>query len=670
MRLMKVTIKNILAGTIICIGSMGLTSCNDFLDREPITSVTPEAYFANVDQVGTYLNAYYNSYLVNSQGQSLYHGTGWNAGIANNDRNTDNFVRDEGSLTYFAGTWQVSAGQTLSNDYSIIRVWNYLLDRVLPAETDGSISGDTETLKQYIGEAYFFRAMAYYNALVRLGDLPIITEVMPNDEAILQENSVRAPRNEVARFILSDLDKAISRLKDAGYQNNQRVNKQVAQLFKSRVALFEATFEKYHQGSGRVPGDPNWPGGTFSGNIASEIDFFLGEAMSAASAVADVAVLTENSHKINPAYGEIYNWNPYFEMFSQPSLGDVPEVLLWKEYNKSYSITHNAPYRLLLGDRSGLTRSFISSFLMKNGLPIYASESGYKGDTSIDLESEGRDERMQLFVWAESDVLKNDPSEASVNESQKVELFEKPGITNSNEQIRDLTGYRQRKHYTYDYSQKSGDELLGTNACPIFRSAEALLNYMEACYEKNGSLDGKAESYWKSIRRRAGVSENFQLTINNTNMSKEAELNDLGVWSGSSMVDATLYNIRRERRCEFIGEGMRWDDLIRWRSWDRVFTQPFIVEGFNLWDAAYLKYTEPDEQIVADGTTNANASPSSVSKYLRTFQRNNINNQLYNGYTWRKAYYLNPIGIEELQLAPKLYQNPYWPSKSAGLAEE
>mgnify|MGYP002224116724 FL=1 len=35
------------------------------------------------------------------------------------------------------------------------------------------------------------------------------------------------------------------------------------------------------------------------------------------------------------------------------------------------------------------------------------------------------------------------------------------------------------------------------------------------------------------------------------------------------MIDKTLYNIRRERRCEFIAEGMRKDDLLRWRSLDK-----------------------------------------------------------------------------------------------------
>lgn len=664
-------IKHIILSSIIGVSSLGLISCNDFLDREPITNVTPGSFFATADQVASYLNRYYNDYLVNSQGQSLFHAQAFNAGIANNDANTDNFLRDDGSLTYFAGAWQVSSGQTLSGDYGRIRVWNYFLETIQEKYEAGTISGDTETIKHYIGEGYFFRALAYYNTMVRMGDMPIITEVLPNDEAYLQAASVRAPRNEVARFILKDLDEAIARMKNAGFMNNQRVNKQVAQLLKSRVALFEATFEKYHKGTGRIPGDSNWPGGTFDGNIDAEIDFFLTQAMEASSAVADLLPLTVNSHKINPELDQVYGWNPYFEMFSQPSLSNVPEVLLWKQYNKGLNVSHNAPIRLMLGDRSGLTRSMINSFLMSNGLPIYAEGSGYKGDVSIDMESEGRDERMQLFVWSESDVLNSQKAHSGVAETGDVVLMTKPRITETDLQVRDLTGYRQRKNYTYDNSQSSGDELLGTNACPLFRSAEAFLNYMEACYVKNGSLDAKAEAYWRALRNRAGVSEDFQKTIAATDLNKEDELNDLAVWSGSSMIDATLFNIRRERRCEFIGEGMRWDDLKRWRSWDRLFEKPFVPEGINIWDEAYKNYEgEKDPKIVADGSSSANVSMKEISKYMRPFQRFETNNQLYDGYTWKKAYYLSPIGIEELSLAPKLYQNPFWPSNSAGLALE
>ena len=48
--------------------------------------------------------------------------------------------------------------------------------------------------------------------------------------------------------------------------------------------------------------------------------------------------------------------------------------------------------------------------LMENGLPIYAVNSGYKGDVTIDLQKEGRDGRLQLFVFGESTVVVNEDS--------------------------------------------------------------------------------------------------------------------------------------------------------------------------------------------------------------------------------------------------------------------
>lgn len=674
---MRLKLKHIYFCSLIAMGGLAITSCEDFLDRSPISQVTPEKYFSTVDQVANYLNNYYNDYLDDSRNYKLYHQQAWNSGMQRNDANTDNLLADDSSLDYFAGNWQVGSGKSIQAPLNRIRTWNYLLEQVLPKEKEGSIQGSVEDLQHYIGEAYFFRAMAYYKALVKYGDYPIVDKVLPDQEEILLEYSTRAPRNEVARQILKDLDEAINRMHDQGFQNNQRINKQVAQLYKSRVALFEATFEKYHRGTGRVPGDESWPGAKMSYNsgktfnIDGEIDFFLTEAMNAAAAVADHCTLTENSHVLNPEYGQIYNWNPYYEMFSTPDASGYSEVLLWKQYDKSLNVSHCAPARLQNGDRTGLTRGFITTFLMKSGLPIYAAGNEYHGDVSISDEKENRDERLQLFVWGEKDVLHSDTKNPAVAAAGTTLLFGVPNIISEQKQTQDLTGYRPRKAHTYDYAQTKGDELLGTNACVVFRSAEANLNYMEACYEKTGSLDAKAQKYWKALRTRAGVDDDYAKTIAATDLSKE---NDLAVYSGSKMVDVTLYNIRRERRCEFIGEGMRWDDLKRWRSWDQLLTKPYIIEGINFWDAAYKDHKD----IKDDGTLDANVSPKSDSKYLRPLRRTSINNELYDGLTWRKAFYLDPIGIEDMSLTAtnpedinttQLYQNPYWPM-TAGKALE
>lgn len=39
-----------------------------------------------------------------------------------------------------------------------------------------------------------------------------------------------------------------------------RISKNVAYLLHARVALYEATWEKYHRGTAFVPGGSGWPG--------------------------------------------------------------------------------------------------------------------------------------------------------------------------------------------------------------------------------------------------------------------------------------------------------------------------------------------------------------------------------------------------------------------------
>ena len=553
-----------------------------------------------------------------------------------------------------------------------MRTLNYFLEKALSGKEAGTITGDAALVDNYIGEAYFLRALTYFRMLCLFGDMPIVDKVLVDSNEEILEYSKRAPRNEVARFILADLDKAIASLADRSKFNGQRINKQVAYLFKSRVALFEATFEKYHKGSGRVPGDSNWPGAAMSYNsgksfnIEGEISFFLQEAMDAARAVADGAVLTENTGVIEPGIGVMYGWNPYFEMYSQPSLASVDEVLMWRQYDQAQGVTHDAPYRILQGSSEGFTRTFTESFLMKNGLPIYAAGSGYQGDVSMDKVKAGRDERLQLFMWGESTLIQSDNAAPNVGAK-----FELAGIARQNQETRCYTGYQPRKYYTYDYAQTPNDELRGTNACPMFRTAEAMLNYMEACFEKNGSLDDKAKGYWRALRTRAGIEPDFNVTVAATDLSKEG---DFGVYSGTSQVDVTLYNIRRERMHELFCEGMRFADLIRWRSFDNLMTKKWIPEGINYWEEMYTLY---DEELKADGSADAVVSPKELGKYLQPYGRNQLStNPFKDGYTWHEANYLYPIGYNDMVTASPdrkiettlMYQNVNWPTSAGGHA--
>lgn len=679
-------IKNLLLGAAVTTAAFGLTSCNDLLDMKPISQITPGAYYQNADQLAAYLNNYYDSYLQMPYSGSMSHSWGqWNEGKAKSDWDTDIYCWGGGNTSLFADDhWEVSSGKALQGYYGGVRVYNYFINTVLKQIENGTLP-NSEDVKNYLGEAYFFRALVYFRIMALYGDIPVITEVLPDENNVIVENSKRTPRNEVARFILSDLDKAIEMCYTRSKFNGQRVNREAAQLIKSRIALFEGTFEKYHRGSGRVPGDANWPGAKMSYNQGktfnqeAEVKFFLTEAMNAAKEVADNADLTENNHKIDPVYGDKDDWNPYFNLFSQPSLANVNEALMWKQYNKDLGFYHLTGHSMVTGQNTGFTRSFIQTFLMKNGMPIYADNSGYHGDVTLDNVKADRDERLQLFMWGESTPTYCDPEMTGVEAGKPLPVYmeedetDAAHITNTDASTRCITGYQQRKYYTYDAEQTRYSEQSTTNACPIMRSAEALLNYMEADYELNGRLDSKSQEYWRTLRTRAGVDTDFQKTIDATDLSKEM---DFGRYSGTKLVDKTLYNIRRERVTELFSEGLRFADLIRWRGFDNMLTTKWVPEGCNFWDNMYKHY---DPEIKCNGENDAVVSAKSLGKYLRPYSKSmQPANELKDGYKWHEAYYLYPIGITDIRTASadrslensNLYQNLYWPVSAGGHAEK
>ena len=673
---------------ILCLG-MTVTSCSDFLDRPPLDQISPDSYYTTADQLGTFTINYYTSIFPNN--------SGWFAGVATFDDGTDNQAsRGGNSGMYLQDQWKVPTSGGIG--MNAIRNVNKFINESEAKIAAGKVTGTPEQINQYMGEAYFIRAMLYYSKLQDYGDFPIeLKELNVNNDLV--EASKRQPRNLVARQILSDMDKAIDKLQ-VTIANKVRINKNAALAMKSRMALYEATFEKYHRGTGRVPGDANWPGKNkewnknFTINQDDEVNFFLDQAIDAAKKVCDAVPLkTQNSHVMNPSsIGQYNGWNSYYDMFASPDLSKYPEVLLWRQFNSNLtpSLAHLTSNKLRGGASTGWTRGLVESFLMKNGLPIYASGSGYHGDTTVDMTKTDRDERLQLFMFGESDVLGIDQKSidlankklaAGATPLTKI-LFNAATLFATDQASRDVTGYRQRKFYNYDPAMQLGQTFSDVDGQIIIRVEEAMLNYIEASYLRTGSLDATATGYWTALRARAGITAPISTTIAATDMSKEADVNrpsyDWAAFSAGHPVDATLYSIRRERRSEFAGEGLRDDDLIRWAALDQV--KNYQIEGVNFWDQIYQNPSFVNDKgvslIIADGESNATMSAKTLSKYVRPYQIQKTNNILYNGYTFYQAHYLSPFSYQEMQLCSpdgtaensNLYQNIYWPVEANGEA--
>ena len=672
-------IKHIFLSVLIASSGFIFTACDNYLDEVPEASISPEVYFTEATHIQASADNLYSDILPS-------HGTGNTYGIYKDDATTDNQIEVTAPNRFTSTLWKVDNAETSNWNFDKIYKINFVLSNVLPnfgdKNADGNdlsgnantINGDLNSIKHYIGELFFLRACEYFKRYQLFGDFPIITHPLLDDKEALSEASKRSPRNEVARFILSDLDKAITLLK-AKNMPTTRINADAAILLKSRVALFEGTWLKYFKDTPFVPNGPEWPGKSKeynanyqypTGDIDKEIDFFLTEAMNAAKEVADATQLVENTGTIQQAISEPAN--PYMDMFGDEDMSDYSEVLLWRPYSKALGLTHGVATAAQHGNYGiGVTRGMVNGFLMANGLPVYAAGSGYQGDETISDVRKGRDSRLHIFLKEPGQINVLFES-AEGDMAVPIEPF--PVILNNNAEKGYSTGYALRKGNNYD-QKYLGNGLCYTGAL-IFRGTEALLNYIEACYEKNGSLDNIAQSYWTQIRKRSHVDTDYNKTIAATDMAKEA-LNDWGAYSAGKLIDPTLYNIRRERRCELMAEGLRYMDLMRWRAMDQMISTPYHIEGFKLWGSMQHWYDNEDgtsQLVYGMDNPKANVSDPAISPYLRPYEKNN-NNLAKDGYRWAMAHYLEPYRIQDMDITSgggsiensPIYQNPYWPTE-------
>ena len=140
-----------------------------------------------------------------------------------------------------------------------------------------------------------------------------------------------------------------------------------------------------------------------------------------------------------------------------------------------------------------------------------------------------------------------------------------------------------------------------------------------------------------------------------------------------------------------MGEGMRMDDLIRWRALEQLKTNRYFRHGCKFfgpmleWQpqaggkARFVKYDQ------ADPTANNVSSPNDTeggfngdASYLCLERVSSVNDWYKSGYSWRMAHYLSPIAEHhfvmtadgsDLSTSP-IYQNPYWGTEHSTPAQQ
>ncbi len=426
---------------------------------------------------------------------------------------------------------------------------------------DKNTALSAEVKERMKAEVRFIRAWHHFNLMKWYGDVPLLDHDVTPDEA---KAVARSPKADVEKFISDELD-AVAAILPSNTQyaatDNGRITKGAALALKARMYLYDV------------------------------------------DKMQDVVLLCEQimnngdngTYALAPDYTSLFsdmmvNKNSSENIFD---LEYVPTLRTWGDYFDFAPISAGAR-------TSGLspTQELVNSYVMLNGKSISDATSGYDENNPY----VNRDPRLTATVVYDQYVWTNPDGSKQI-------IYIKPGSTpagasSSNEYSNSgqgsATGYYWKKYWDPKYTAPGISSGLNIH---LIRYAEVLLMYAEA----ENALGQMTQDVWnqtiRALRARAGFTEGGALD-----------------YPGNT-VDMTAL-IRNERRCEFAMEGIRIDDIRRWKIAETVL---------NGW-AHGAKYGDPT---VDNGYIRAQ---------LRVFDAS--------------KFYLWPVPPSEIALNGNLTQNP------------
>ena len=441
-----------------------------------------------------------------------------------------------------------------------------------------------------VGEALFFRAYLYFELVQMYGDVIYLDEPVDLDSERLSAS--RDSRLSVIRHCVEDLEQAAELLPETAREDG-RLSKGAANAYLSRVALYEGTWQKYHGGDAAASAE------------------LIGKAADAAKAVME-------SSKYELFFNDgLGGRDSYKYMFILENVQSNP-VGLTKKDNKEYifakchdealkkigtNITHGA-------QNSGIyaTKKLADMYRCQDGLPIDKSPL-FKGYSGQNTEFENRDNRMSATMLQHGQKYWN-------NDGKWRTTWTDADLDNALVcNRRSNSGYVNNKWAT----ERKVDDTNEGYDFPVIRYAEVLLNYAEAVYERDGAIsDADLDASLNKVRLRS-----------NPTMTKLS--NSLVTANGLDMLE----EIRCERAIEFILEGLRIDDLKRWKTAETEMPQNIL--GICYTGTWYQTNWNQSRPLDGDGCI-----------------------ILYGDRSWAEKNYLLPLPSDERQLNKNLGQNPGW----------
>ena len=334
---------NIMRKNIITLMLATLTVVACDLDKKPLSSLSPDSFFSNKNE----LEAFSNNFYAEFPGSSIF------------TEESDMLIKDGLTDEMRGGRTIPASGSGWT--FSSLRKFNTLIEYSVNCK-------DEKVRNEYVALARFFRAYFYSEMVKRFGDVPWYDHQLGSADPDLYKP--RDSREYVMTKVIEDLDFAIANL--SSEHSLYRVTKWTALALKSRACLFEGTFRKYHglqlEGNG-------W-------------EYYLQQ-----SAAAAEEFMQTSGYSIYSGSGKS---NSYRDLFaSENAIGT--EIILARDYDEGLNIMHNATYYTLgnYGNPS-MTRKMACTYLMADGTR-FTDREGWETMTFVE-ETEGRDPRMAQSI--------------------------------------------------------------------------------------------------------------------------------------------------------------------------------------------------------------------------------------------------------------------------------
>lgn len=254
-------------------------------------------------------------------------------------------------------------------------------------------------------------------------------------------------------------------------------------------------------------------------------------------------IMDSGNYQLYPNYGDLFQYegtssnNEFIMHFDRESHSGGTNS--FRDLGPQYRTGNGQSYLVPL-------KSLVDSYWTKQGRPIDQCPLHTKEEYELD-PTLNRDPRYEASIMGHGDVFYG----------EEIDIYDENGLMFHENQRASRSGYWFRKFVDeIDAFKGSGNFEFG-----LLRYAEVLLTYAEAKIMMN-DVDALAKKCINDVRRRAGL----DMTV------ADVTLPEYSAYTQEQWIDL----IRNERRIEFAAEGLRYDDIIRWKIAEDVLNQPAL----------------------------------------------------------------------------------------------